>query len=78
MASRWRSAPKEHHRPSRRSCWPGRLIAGLYEGLLGIAPDEEREINAHMFEDHANEKVRDKDVTFKVKLLRLQERLLPE
>src|SRR5581483_5710443 len=28
--------------------------------------------------DHENEKVRDKDVTFKVKLIRLQERLLPE
>jgi trigger factor len=57
---------------------PGRLIAGLYDGLVGIAPEETREILAHMPEDHANEKVRDKDVTFKVKLLRLQERLLPE
>jgi trigger factor len=57
---------------------PGRLIPGLYEGLIGISPDEEREVIAHMPEDHANEKVRDKDVTFKVKLLRLQERLLPE
>src|SRR4029078_1375191 len=57
---------------------PGRLIAGLYDGLLGIAPEETREILAHMPEDHATEKVRDKDVTFKVKLLRLQERLLPE
>jgi trigger factor len=57
---------------------PGRLIPGLYEGLLGISPDEEREIVAHMPEDHANENVRDKDVTFKVKLLRLQERLLPD
>jgi len=57
---------------------PGRLIAGLYEGLIGIAPDETREIVAHMPEDHENERVRDKDVTFKVKLLRLQERLLPE
>ncbi|MEP7189106.1 MAG: trigger factor, partial [Roseiflexaceae bacterium] len=57
---------------------PGRLVPGLYEGLLGISPDEEREVIAHMPEDHANENVRDKDVTFKVKLLRLQERLLPE
>jgi trigger factor len=57
---------------------PGRLVPGLYEGLLGIAPDEEREVIAHMPADHANEKVRDKDVTFKAKLLRLQERLLPE
>ena len=57
---------------------PGRLVPGLYEGLLGISPDEEREVIAHMPEDHANENVRDKDVMFKVKLLRLQERLLPE
>jgi len=57
---------------------PGRLVPGLYEGLIGIVPDEEREVIAHMPADHANENVRDKDVTFKVKLLRLQERLLPE
>jgi trigger factor len=57
---------------------PGRLIPGLYEGLLGIAPDETREVVGHMPADHATEKVRDQDVTFKVKLLRIQERLLPE
>lgn len=57
---------------------PGKLIPGLYEGLLGILPDEEREVIAHMPVEHANENVRDKDVTFKVKLLRLQERLLPD
>ncbi|KPV50103.1 trigger factor [Kouleothrix aurantiaca] len=56
----------------------GRLIPGLYEGLLGIEPDETREIVAHMPEDHANERVRDKDVTFKVTMKRLQERILPE
>ncbi|HEX9373814.1 MAG TPA: trigger factor [Roseiflexaceae bacterium] len=57
---------------------PGRLIAGLYEGLVGIEPGETREVTAHMPADHANEKVRDKDVVFKVTLKRLQERLLPE
>lgn len=57
---------------------PDRLVPGLYEGLLGIAPDETREITVHMPEDHANERVRGKDVVFKVKLLRLQERLLPD
>lgn len=31
-----------------------------------------------MSDDHENEKVRDRDVTFKVTLKRLQERLLPE
>src|SRR6185436_232201 len=55
-----------------------RVVPGLYEGLLGIQPDETREITAHIAEDHANEEVRGKDVLFKVKLLRLQERLLPE
>lgn len=57
---------------------PGRLLPGLFEGLLGIEPDETREIVAHMPDDHENEKVRDKDVTFKVHLVRLQERMLPE
>ena len=57
---------------------PGRLLAGLFDGLLGIEPGETREIVAHMPDDHENERVRDKDVTFKVNLVRLQERLLPE
>ena len=57
---------------------PGRLVSGLFEGLLGIQPGETREIVAHMPADHENEKVRDKDVTFKVELVRLQERLLPD
>lgn len=57
---------------------PGRLLPGLFEGLLGIEPGTTREITAHMSDDHENEKVRDRDVTFKVTLKRLQERLLPE
>jgi trigger factor len=57
---------------------PDRVVAGLYEGLLGIMPDETREITAQMDDDHANEQVRGKEVLFKVKLLRLQERLLPD
>lgn len=56
---------------------PDRLVSGLYDGLLGIEPGETREVIAHMPDDHANEKVRDKDVTFNVKLNRLQERQLP-
>jgi trigger factor len=56
----------------------GRLLPGLYDGLLGITPGETREVVAHMPADHENEKVRDQDVTFKVHLVRLQERLLPE
>lgn len=57
---------------------PGRLVAGLYDGLLGMTPDETREIVVTMPDDHENEQVRGKDVTFKVKLLRIQERILPE
>jgi trigger factor len=57
---------------------PDRVVAGLYEGLLGLTPGDTRDISAHMPDDHANEQVRGKDVLFKVKLLRLQERLLPE
>jgi len=56
----------------------GRVVPGLYEGLLGIQPDEEREITVHMPEDHASEQVRGKDVLFKVNLLHIQERLLPD
>ncbi len=57
---------------------PDRLVPGLYEGLIGMVPDETRAIIVQMPEDHANERVRGKEVTFQVKLLRLQERLLPE
>jgi trigger factor len=57
---------------------PDRLIAGLFEGLLGIEVGETREITAHMPADHENENVRDKDVLFKVTLKQIQERILPE
>jgi trigger factor len=57
---------------------PDRVVAGLYEGLLGIQPGETREITVQMPEDHANERVAGKEVLFKVKLNRIQERLLPD
>lgn len=57
---------------------PNRLVDGLFEGLVGITPDEPREITLHMAADHVNEQVRDKDVTFKVTVKKLQERLLPD
>jgi len=57
---------------------PGRLLPGLFDGLQGIAPGETREVVAHMPDDHENEKVRDQDVNFKVHLVRLEDRLLPE
>jgi trigger factor len=57
---------------------PERLVPELYEGLLGMSVDETRDIVAHMPEDHESEDVRDKDVTFKVQLVGIQERLLPD
>jgi trigger factor len=57
---------------------PERLVPELYEGLIGMSGDEEREIVAHMPEDHENEQVAGKDVTFKVKLVGIQERVLPD
>lgn len=57
---------------------PERLVPELYEGLLGMTTEETREIVAHMPDDHENEQVRDKDVTFKVHLVGIQERILPD
>jgi trigger factor len=54
-----------------------RIVPELYEGLLGVSGDEEREITAQMPEDHHNEDVRGKEVTFKVKVVGIQERILP-
>lgn len=55
-----------------------RIVPELYEGLLGVSGDEEREITAQMPEDHHNEDVRGKEVTFKAKVIGIQERMLPE
>lgn len=55
-----------------------RLVPELYEGLLGASIDEEREIVAQMPEDHPNERVSGKEVTFKVRVVGIQERVLPD
>jgi len=57
---------------------PDRLVDELYAGLVEINVDEERTLTAQMPEDHANEQVRGKEVVFNVKVLGIQERLLPE
>lgn len=57
---------------------PDRLVDELYAGLLGASIGEEHEIGAQMPDDHANEQVRGKQVTFKVQVLGIQERMLPE
>lgn len=56
----------------------GRLVDELYDGLIGAAIGDTREVTATLPEDHANEKVRGKTVTFKVEVLGMQERLLPD
>lgn len=56
----------------------GRLVDELYAGLIGVAVGDKLEIAAKLPEDHGNEQVRGKDVTFKVEVLGMQERLLPE
>jgi trigger factor len=56
----------------------GRLVDELYQGLLGAEVGQSYDIVAHMAEDHANEQIRDKDVTFKVEVLGTQARLLPD
>jgi trigger factor len=55
-----------------------RLVPELYEGLLGASIDEEHEIVAQMPEDHPNERVSGKEVTFKVRVVGIQERVLPD
>lgn len=55
----------------------GRLVDELYEGLLGATIGDTREVTSTMPEDHGNEQVRGKEVTFKVEILGLQERELP-
>jgi trigger factor len=56
----------------------GRLVDELYEGLLGMNVGDSKEIVATMPEDHGNEQVRGKEVTFKVEVTAIQERMLPE
>lgn len=56
----------------------GRLVEELYTGLLGMNVGETKEITARLPDDHPNERVRGKEVTFKIEILQIQERLLPD
>jgi trigger factor len=56
----------------------GRLIDELFEGLIGSAIGDKKEIQAQMAEDHANEQIRGKTVTFNIEITGMQERLLPD
>ncbi|MCX7789951.1 MAG: trigger factor, partial [Chloroflexaceae bacterium] len=56
----------------------GRLVEELYAGLLGMNVGETKEIAAHLSDDHPSERLRGKEATFKVEVLQIQERLLPD
>ena len=55
-----------------------RILPGLYDGLLGVSVGEERDVTTTLPDDHPNEKVAGKEVTFKVKVKEIQQRILPE
>jgi len=57
---------------------PGRLVDELYNALIGLTVGDRAEVTATMPEDHGNETVRGKTVTFKVKVNDIQERILPD
>ncbi|WP_129631511.1 trigger factor [Candidatus Oscillochloris fontis] len=57
---------------------PGRLVEELHQGLIGLSVNEYTEITAVMPDDHQEESVRGKTITFKVKLKGIRERILPE
>lgn len=56
----------------------GRLVDELYNGLIGANLGDLVEVASTMPDDHGNEQVRGKDVIFKVEVLAMQERMLPE
>jgi trigger factor len=55
-----------------------RLADGLYDGLIGAEVGKQLMVISNMPEEHSNEKLRGKQVTFKVKVLGIKGRLLPE
>lgn len=56
---------------------PNRLVDELYQGLIGMNVGEKKEIVAVMPDDHAEESIRGKKVTFKVEVLGIQRRIVP-
>jgi trigger factor len=52
-------------------------LAGFKEGLLGARKNEEREIKVTMPADYPNKKLANQEVTFKVKVLEIKDKVLP-
>ena len=57
---------------------PGRLVDDLHRALIGLNIGDRVEVTSVMPDDHGNEEVRGKTVTFKVKVNSIQERILPD
>jgi trigger factor len=64
--------------PSTLVLEPDRLAEGLYDALVGAEVGQTLQVISHMPADHENERIRDKDVSFVVKVLGIKERLLPD
>jgi trigger factor len=64
--------------PSTMVLEQNRLADGLFEALVGAEVDRTIQVTSMMTEEHANEKLRGKEVTFIVKVLGIKERLLPD
>ena len=56
----------------------GKILEEFDEQLIGMNPDESKEINIHFPEDYFNKKLADLDITFHVKLNEIREEVLPE
>jgi len=54
------------------------ILKEFDEQLIGMNPDETREINIHFPEDYLNKKLANLDITFHVKLNGIREEVLPE
>ena len=54
------------------------LLPELKEALLGATPGEEREATVRFADDHGREDLRGKEAVFRMKVLELQELVLPE
>lgn len=57
---------------------PDRLVDELYDALLGTSVGDKIEVTSTMPEDHHHEQIRGKDITFKVEIVGIQGRILPE
>lgn len=64
--------------PSTIVLTKGKVVDELYDALIGAEVGQQIETVAQMPEDHANEEVSGKQVTFKVQVDTIQERILPE